>query len=298
MSRFVRYIIAGICLLTFVQYAHAQVLVRADLDRDKIIVGDSLILTLDVRAPLGQEITWFNLDTIPHFEFIGKGNIDSVDNVDGKKWLQQLTITSYDSGSWQIPPMAVKVGNKTYYSDTLEVQVGYANADLSQDYKDIKEIEDVANTETNHIPWVIGAVTLIALAVMAALFMRKKAKPLAAPVAVRLTPYEEALQALEELRKKELPAKGEVKNYYTGLNDILRVFVQRKLNISSLEKTNEELIIELNKQRMHEEHFQELSNALRMADFVKFAKYQPEAADNEKNYGIIESAIKTLNNIA
>ncbi len=299
MSRFVRYIIAGICLLTSTLHVNAQVLVKADIDRDKILVGESIILTLDVRAPLGQEITWFSLDTIPHFEFLDKGKIDTLDGVDGKKWLQQLTITSYDSGSWQIPQLAIKVGDKTYYSDSLGVEVSYANTDLSKDYKDIKEIEDVPDTETNYIPWVIGAVTLVALGIMVWLFMRKKATPAVVPVvAVKLTPYDEAIQALEELRKKDLPNKGEIKKYYTGLNDILRVFVQRKLNIASLEKTNEELIIELKKQRMNDEYFQELANALRMADFVKFARYEPGVADNEKNYGVIESAIKTLNNIA
>ncbi len=38
--------------------------------------------------------------------------------------------------------------------------------------------------------------------------------------------------------------------------------------------------------------------SLRMTDFVKFARYEPNAEDNGKNFGIIESTIKTLNNIA
>ncbi|AXY76245.1 hypothetical protein D3H65_20610 [Paraflavitalea soli] len=278
---------------------NAQVLVKASIDRDKILVGDSIVLTLDVRAPLGEDLSWFNLDTLPHFEFLDKGKIDTVEGVDGKKWVQQLVITSYDSGYWQIPILSMKVGGKTYYSDSLGVQVTYANADLSADYKDIKEIEDVPNTDTNYIPWIIGAVTLVAIVILVLLLYRKKkAIPVAVPVAVKLTPFEEAMQALEALRQKDLPHKGAIKEYYTGLNDILRVFVQRKLNIASREKTNEELIIALKKQRMHEEYFQALSDALRMADFVKFARYEPGIADNEKNFTIIETAIKTLNNIA
>lgn len=299
MSRFVRYIIAGICLLACSFGANAQVLVKASIDRDKILVGDSIVLTLDVRAPLGEDVTWFNLDTLPHFEFLDKGKIDTIEGVDGKKWLQQLVITSYDSGYWQIPILSMKVAGKTYYSDSLGVEVTFANADLTQDYKDIKEIEDVPNTETNYIPWIIGAVTLVAIAIIILLLYRKKKViPVAAPVVVKQTPFEEAMQALETLRQKDLPNKGAVKEYYTGLNDILRVFVQRKLNIASREKTNEELISALRKQQMQEEHFRALSDALRMADFVKFARYEPGIADNEKNFTIIETAIKTLNNIA
>lgn len=299
MSRLVRNIIAGICLLSCSLGLQAQVLVRASIDRDKIVVGDSLLVTLDVRAPLGQEITWFALDTIPHFEFIGKGKIDTADNADGKKLVQQIVLTSYDSGSWQIPMLPIKIGDKTYYSDSVAVEVGYANADLSQDYKDIKEIQDVPNTDTNYIPWVIGGVTLLAIIILVIIFLRKpkKTAPAAAPV-IRLTPYDEALKALADLKKEDLPARGEVKAFYTRLNDILRDFVHRKLMIATAEKTNEELIRELKKQRMHEEYYRELTNALRVADFVKFARYQPTAEDNDKNYDIIESAIKTLNNIA
>jgi hypothetical protein len=298
MSRFVRYIIAVTCLLTCSVWVHAQVLVKASVDRDKILVGEPIILTLDVRTPLGQDVTWFNLDTIPHFEFLDKGERDTIEDVDGKKWQQQLTITSYDSGYWQIPAISLKVGGKVYYSDSLGVQVGYANADLSPEYKDIKEIEEVRDTDNNYIPWIIGAFTLVALAIMIYLFRKKKAETAQPPVAVKLTPYDEAMQALKELQKKDLPGKGDVKNYYITLNDILRVFVMRKLTIASLEKTNEELIIDLKKLRLNDEYFGELAAALRMADFVKFARYQPGVKDNEKNFKVIESAIKTLNNIA
>jgi hypothetical protein len=286
-------------LLTCSLGTNAQVLVKAFIDRDKIVVGDSIVLTLDVRAPLGETITWFNLDTIPHFEFLDKGKVDTVEGVDGKKWVQQITLTSYDSGYWQIPNLAMKVAGKTYFSDSLGVQVNYANTDLSAEYKDIKEIEDVPNTDTNYIPWVIGAVTLVALVILLLLFWKKKkVKTTPALVVVQLTPFEEAMQAMATLKEKDLPNKGDVKAYYTSLNDILRLFVQRKLNIASREKTNEELIIALKKQQMQDEHFNELSGALRMADFVKFARFEPGAADNEKNFAIIESAIKTLNNIA
>ena len=113
----------------------------------------------------------------------------------------------------------------------------------------------------------------------------------------KLTPYEEALQALEDLRGKGYVQNGQVKTYYSGLNDILRVFVLRKLKIASLEKTNEELIIRLREMPMDKDTFSQLATALRMADFVKFAKFQPDAKDNEQNLVIIRTAITKLNNI-
>ncbi len=72
----------------------------------------------------------------------------------------------------------------------------------------------------------------------------------------------------------------------------------RKLKVATLEKTNEELISQLRQVPMDKESFNQLVRALQIADFVKFARYQPDATDNEKNFAVIQSAIKTLNNIS
>jgi len=126
----------------------------------------------------------------------------------------------------------------------------------------------------------------------------KKAPPPPPPPAPKLTPYEEAFQSLEELRKQGwVYNNGEVKTYYSRLNDILRVFILRKLKMATLEKTNEELVSELRQVPMDRESFNQLITALQVADFVKFARYQPNESDNEKNFAVIQSAIKTLNNI-
>jgi hypothetical protein len=297
MSLLIRNIIVGICLLACSFGAGAQVLVKASLDKEKIPVGDTIMLTLDLRTPLGQDVTWFTVDSIPHFELLNKSRFDTVESIDGKKFIQQFAITSYDSGHWQIPSLPVLVAGKTYYTDSLAVDVSYSNPDLSADYRDIKEIEEVPAQGTGYIPWIIGAATLIAIGVMVYLFLKKKKKPVQQVIVAKLPPYEEAMQALDALQKKKLPESGEVKAYYTEMNDILRVFVMRKLKVTTMEKTNEELIAELKKRRFNEDSFKELATALRMADFVKFARYLPDTKENEQNFTTIRSAITTLNNI-
>lgn len=277
--------------------AGAQVLVKATVDRDQVLIGEPIQLLLDVRMPLGENLKWFNLDTIPHFEFLTKGKVDTIEGVDGKKIQQQLSITSYDSGHWQIPRLALQVGNKTYYTDTIGITVDYTPFNPDEDYRDIKTIEEVPNPSTSQIPWIIAGITLVAIAgIVYLLQSRKKAALPAVPGVRKLSPYEEAVQSLEALQKKGWKT-ADVKNYYTQLNDILRIFVLRKLSIASLEKTNEELVQELRKVPMDKEKFQQLTNALQIADFVKFARYQPDTADNERNFKSIQSAIAILNNI-
>lgn len=300
MIRSLRYIIVCFIITCCTVAARAQVLVKTTTDRDKILIGEPIRFTLEVHTPLGETINWFKLDTIPHFQFLDRGKLDTVENVDGKKLVQSMVITSFDSGQWQIPNLAMKAGNKMYYSDTVSITVAYIPFNPDDDYKDIKEIEEVASPSANNIPWFIAAGTLIALALIVyLLWSKKKKKPVEAlpQYNPKLTPYEEAMQALEKLKKKGWEQNGEVKIFYTQLNDILRVFVLRKLNIASLEKTNEELITALRKVSMDTTHFSQLSDALRIADYVKFARYQPDASANEKNFTSIQSAITTLNNI-
>jgi hypothetical protein len=149
-----------------------------------------------------------------------------------------------------------------------------------------------------YIPFIIAIATVLAAAgVWYFLRARKKEAPKEEAYVSKLTPYEEALQALDELRLKGYAQNGQVKSYYSNLNDILRIFVLRKLRIASMEKTNDELIIQLRQLSIDSNTFQQLATALRMADFVKFAKFQPGAEDNEKNLVIIRSAITSLNNI-
>lgn len=298
MNRLTRYI-TWICLLISPALVNAQVLTKASLDRDSILIGEPLKLSLDVRAPLGQDITWFALDTIPHFEFVEKGKPDTSDNIDGKAIQQTITITSFDSGNWVIPPLPITINGRTYFTDSIPIKVTWAAFNPTEEYHDIKEITEVGSpTWMRYIPWIIAFATLLAAAgVWYFLRHRKKPEVVEEKYASPLTPYEEALQALEELRNRGYAQNGQIKNYYIRLNDILRVFVLRKLRIASMEKTNEELILQLRQLRMDRQTFDQLTTALRMADFVKFAKYQPDESDNEKNLAIIRTAITSLNNI-
>jgi hypothetical protein len=299
MKNPILYIILIGCLIASPVYMHGQVLAKASVSRDQILIGEPITLTFEVRIPMGQPLTWFNLDSIPRFEFIEKGKVDTADNIDGKQYHQELTITSFDSGTVVIPPLIIQVAGKAYATDSIPIEVSYAQLDISKDYRDIKDIEEVPKPGwMAWIPWILGAVTLLAVGVIVYL-LRKPKKPAQAlqPVQPKLGPYEEALQALEELRKQGLQ-NGEVKIYYSRLNDILRVFMFRKLKVATLEKTNEELIAQLRQVPMDRESFNQLVRALQVADFVKFARYQPDATDNEKNFAVIQSAIKTLNNIA
>jgi hypothetical protein len=67
--------------------------------------------------------------------------------------------------------------------------------------------------------------------------------------------------------------------------------VFRKKGIQSLQKTTDDLVSQLKTLSMPKEQFEELTQALRLTDFVKFAKYIPVAEDDRSTYDIIKKTI-------
>lgn len=273
--------------------------VKVSLDKQEIIIGQPLHLLVEAFVPGNAPLVWPPLDSIPHFEWMEKGKLDSVARTNEQYYRQYFTITSFDSGVWVIPQLPFYSGNKKYLSDTVMLRVNYSKFDPSKDYHDIKDIVDIPNPYAKWIPWGVGALTLIALALVVWVVMKKKLlkRTEAAPLVI-LSPYDEAVRQLEELHKQGAGVDGQIKVYYTRLNDILRLFVLRRLGIASMAETNDELIGQLRRLPMVRQQFDALAETLRMADFVKFAKYQPGGEDNERSYGVIRQSVDHLNEIA
>lgn len=276
------------------------IVVKATTDKQQILIGQPIQLMLEVTVQGNTPLNWPPLDSLPHFEWVEKGGVDSVIRPDGRYYRQYLTVTSFDSGTWSIPRLPFVAGDKGYFSDSVRIKVDYTKFDPSKDYHDIKGIIDVPNPFAKWIGWIVAGFTLLSLALVIWLVRKRKLLKVftpAVPVPV-LSPYEEAIRQLEELERQGLAENGPAKTYYTRLNDILRLFVLRKLGIASLVETNDELIGQIRQLPLTRDQFSDLSETLHMSDFVKFAKYQPGLSDNEHNLRVIRSSVEALNSLA
>lgn len=290
-----KYMAVVILLVVFVNHTQAQVNVRATINRDKILIGEPISLTVEAYMPLGTDFNWFSSDSIPSFTINESAKVDTAENMDGKKISQTLVITSFDSGTVYIPPFQVTVNNQPFYTDSIPVQVSYTPFDRNADYRDIKDIIEVSNKSVRYIPWIVAAIAIVSLTVLLVLFNRKKksSEQVSVPVIPALSPYEEAMRALKELHDRG-SLKG-VKEYYSELNDVLRRYLSREFSIATFEKTNEELILQISRLNLSRESYTGLAQSLRMSDFVKFAKFTPEEKDNERNLETVRSSIDILN---
>jgi len=279
-------------------YSQAPVSVSDSVDRRSILIGEPIQLTLRADVPTGTNATWFLTDSLAHFEFIEKGKIDSEITVEGKIFRQHLVITSFDSGRWEIPPLAVAIDTKKFYTDSITINVDFSKFDPRQDYHDIKDIIEVENPFVRFISWVLSAITFISLLLFVYFLTRRKSiREEVQMLTPRFSPLEEALKALDALQRKRLAENGEVKTFYMELNEIIRVFVLRKMQIASMERTNEELILQFRGLNLSKEQFSRLAQALRIIDFVKFAKYLPGPNEHQENFEIIKSSIEVLNTL-
>ena len=275
-------------ILSFSGAAQKKTVVKATVNRTQILIGEPITLTLETDVPEHEPIRFFQLDSIPHFEFLNREKIDTVNTGSGTVLTQVMHITSFDSGHWVIPSMSL---GENLATDSIPVDVGFSPFNPDSPYHDIKEIIEVNPQEKKEqIEWwyiVAGAVALLLILV---LVFRRKKKPVAEVVQPPADPYKEAMEQLKRLQAEKVDAK----TYYSRLTDIFRVYVFEKKGIHSLQNTTHDLVAQLRGLNMPRDQFDQLEQGLMLSDFVKFAKYVPTPDNDKYVFDIIVRTIQQL----
>jgi LPXTG-motif cell wall-anchored protein len=274
-------------LLAHTVAAQGGIVVKTTVDKSRILIGEPIQLIIEADIPADAVIAFVRIDSIEHFEFLEKPAIDTINTNTGTIIKGKYTITSFDSGHWVIPSF-VLTGN--IVTDTIPVDVDFSAFDPTRDYHDIKDILEV-KPEAKKSPWwwyVAGGALLLLLLLV--YFLRKKKQPPAAAPLVAVDSYQDAMRQLDKLRDEN----PEAKQYYSRLTDIFRLYVYRKKGIHSLQKTTDDLVIQLKEIPLHKDQFDQLAQALRMGDFVKFAKYVPAKEDDKNVFDTIKKTIQDI----
>lgn len=266
----------------------SKTVVKATIDRSRILIGEPIRLTLEADIPEHEAIRFFQTDSIPHFEFLDKQKIDTSNTGSGTVLSQVMQITSWDSGHWVIPSFRL---GENIATDTLPVDVGFTPFNPEQPYHDVKDIIEVTpKEEKEKIKWwyiVAGAVLLLLVLV---LLLRKKKRPVVQVVEQAIDPFKRAIEKLEKLQQE----KPGTKEYYSGMVDVFREYIDAKKGIHSLQTTADELIVKLKSLDMPKEQFDDLAQSLRIVDFVKFAKFVPSPEEEKKIFTIIYKSIQQI----
>lgn len=267
--------------------------VKAAVNRDRIFIGELIELKISVERAK-QEMTWFSFpDSLNHLEVIKRSKIDTVVNGNYTNYYQTISITSFDSGKWQFPPLSLPGINHS----TLPISINVLPVDVSnmQDYNDIKDIEEVKPGNNWFITGVIIAITLISIVMVYWLLIKKK-KAIQADTGLKgkVSPLEWALGELNKLKGHNLHTPVQVKKYYSDLASISRTFFNMQLHQRSLHQTTDEWMINLQPLPVDNEVKTSFFQFLRQADAVKFAKYLPPPQENETSVGAIKQMLQKV----
>ncbi len=276
--------IAGFLFISQQGYAQEVSNFRATVDKNKILIGESFQLTLEGHLVPNAKNKFSLIDSIPHFEFLNAPVIDSSRSGGSLTIRAVFNLRSFDSGHWVIPSFVLSPGVKT---DTLPIDVVFSEFDPNQDYHDIKDIIEVKPAEKKKWWWLIAGGALLLLLLVYFLTRKKKKPVITARPAIVNDPYAEAMKALEKLQSYGLSPK----EFYSELTGVFRLYIFRRKGMLSLQKTTDDLVIQLKDLDIDKEQFDQLSQSLRLSDFVKFAKYIPTGEDNRNALETIRQSI-------
>jgi hypothetical protein len=267
-----------ILLVSFPLVASGQGVMTAD--KAEIRIGDQVKVT--VRTDLSNGREWINADRVwPEF-------LKGIEVVAGPEWnrdnpaasIATWTISIFDTGVVRIPSLIMVMQQQgqvdTQYTNDIPIKV----LAVEPDSTGLEEIKDIYPEPFNpgyykkYIPHAL--VFLLAVVGLILWLRQRKSKhvvPEAAPVP--LLPHEWAGKALDELAGKKLWQRGEVKEHYTALMDILREYLERRFGIHAREQTSDEILMQLRLQELSPRLLADTAELLSIADLIKFAKADP-----------------------
>lgn len=268
---------------------------KASVDRNHMLLGEQVRLSLRYTYPaqIKPEALPAIPDSLGHFEVTDSLKADTVTNGGWVSITRTYVLTSFDSGHWVIPVLSFSAGNKTAFSDTVGVEV--ATFALSgNDYNDIRDIFETPGSNKPWLWWLAGLLALAAFGAWLLVYRRRKKGDAPAETPGLLPPYDQAMKDLEILEGEKMFQKGQVKDYYSRLNAILRVYLDRKFNMRVMQQTSDDMLLKLKAAGLDREDLGRLTSVLRISDAVKFARYGSSEDESGESLRTTGQIIKTI----
>jgi len=264
------------------------------LDKDSMLIGDHLLMTLSLTYNNGEQGYLPQLlDSVLLFDLIETYPIDTLENTIS----QRILMTQFSEGLYEVGqfPALIRRGNgdiDTFYSNILNLVVNTVEADTSQAFKPIKTVKSIP------FPWkeFLKKVALILIPILLILaliiwhFVRKK-KLILFPEKPKtmLDHYDDALDNLSKLESQKLWQNEQTKEYYLGLSEILREYLEGRFGVNAMESTTDEIKEEL---FLQDGLKNKVCEILSQADLAKFAKFKPYGEENIRMMKMAKDFVK------
>jgi hypothetical protein len=295
MKNIMKYILL---LLLLVQIGFGQderpiIEVQSSVDTSLITIGDRIKYSVSIDHIEGMRVEKPGAGVnLGQFE-IKNYNVQPPYSQDGRVYIKyEYEISVFDTGKFTIPPFPVAYFPTDSTKDYKIIEASpiniYVESVLQADSKELKDVKppiDIPYDWIFTISLVIIGVALLAAIFFAYRFYRSKKESgylFKAPEPKRPA-HELALEALDALLLKDLPANGEIKQYYIELSEIVRKYIEGRFFIPALEETSSEILIEISNQELTKELYDLLTDLFSLSDMVKFAKQIPGDKEHEQS---------------
>jgi len=261
----------------------AAVELSVQIDRAVAYPGD--IITLTLRADYRTDVSLGLPDispTLSEFRIVSSDSSAPVEKGDrfiAERWYKLQTDIA---GSYIIDPIEVTYVSPTGEPETaktpklfIEVESLLGKEGESEDIRDIKPPVSIASYRIFILILATLACAILLILLARHFFNRWRARARARKLAPRPA-HEEALEALENLLRKQLIEKGREREFCFEISEIFRRYMQARFSFPAIDLTTEEIIPRVESNGIVEETLRPVvKEFLINTDMVKFAKHQP-----------------------
>lgn len=280
--------------------AQEQYQIRSAVDSTSVKMGAVINYAIQVEGNKDKKVVFPEGDSFSPLEVLESFKIDTLDEAGKYRLLKQYALTQFDTGHYTIPQQKVIVANKTFYTDSVKIEIRDVVVDTSKvkmyDVKGLLSVEDISETNWKSIIfWAIGILLLVGLIIFTIWKFNIGVKESEDD----LPAFDRAMLNLGRV-DKNLLTENKYKEFYSELTDIAKKYLDEEVTDDALESTTDELEasllkkIEENKLYIGEGEVDEFINTLKTADLSKFAAINPSAGEAENDQRIITDFLNSV----
>ena len=291
-------------LFLFFKVCLSQAQVSSSIDTTQIRIGEEIIYSIQVEVDSTALVLFPEGQSFDPLEVIDSYDIDTTRLQDKIRLIKKYGLTQFDSGSYSLPSQRVVINNKSFNTDSVNLEVFNVLVDTTKQkmfhIKPAFEVEEPGFDFEKLLYWI--APILLIIGIVAFLFFRRR-KRKKTESAKQLPPYEEAIEALKVLDHSHFLENDNSKSYYSSLTEILKRYIGREVDDAALESTSNELIDRLILHKdagsfdFDAETINKIDKILKRADLIKFAKMKELEGQAKTDRTVVEDIINETKEI-
>lgn len=265
----------------------------AYLNHDYVQLGEPLELKLSVKLPKNSTISFKPYDKeLPAYQRKTNSQVNEnkiqleiqADFKDSSKqsgeyttWIGNYSLVSWDTGKIIIPAQQIIINDSTYLFNEVSFSVNSKTIGKKDELFDIQEGFATIPYKPTFFSlikdyWYVAAGIILLLAGFIFLLIKQKNRKHIKRQKV-MSLKDRTLFAINALDAEKLWLSNKLKQHYTELSHIMRLYISSRYNLNLLECTTYQTKAVLKQTDLSADTIETFMNILQQADMVKFAKH-------------------------